>query len=592
MFIPSDGQPSLKPPDLTQTRFAVWAPEAGRVELELDGTRIGMKGAARGWWSVEAPASPRSEYVFWVDGEGPLPDPRSVWQPRGVHGPSALWDHAGYSWSDQGFVAPPLETGLLYELHIGTFTPAGTFTGALSRLDHLAQLGVTHVELMPVAAFAGARGWGYDGAALFSPHPAYGTPDDLKRLVDECHARGMAVLLDVVYNHLGPSGNFLPRFGPYFTDRHRTPWGPAVNLEAAGADEVRRFFIDNARQWLLQYHMDGLRVDAVHAFMDRSAVPFGEELTAAVHDLAVSLGRPLVVIAESDLNDPRVVRGPEVGGWGCDAQWSDDFHHALHTVLTGERAGYYVDFGGLRPLAKALAQGFVFDGVYSAARDRRHGRRPWGVPLSRFVGFSQNHDQIGNRARGERLSHLAGPGRAKIAAALVLTAPFVPLLFQGEEWATSAPFLYFTDHEPQLGAAVTRGRREEFAAFGWRPEEVPDPQAEETFAASKLDWTEIERDPHRGMLEWYRRLIELRRRLPDLADGATAARMTFDERESWLRVDRGALFVAVNLGAESVRVPLVPETDHRLLLSSEPAEIASGSVNLPPNSVAIGQNGA
>jgi maltooligosyltrehalose trehalohydrolase len=564
--------------------LAVWAPAAARIELCIGDERHPMSRGTGGVWTIgDLEVLPGTDYAFSIDGGPPRPDPRSAFQPQGVHGPSRVVDHDAYTWHDAAFRAEPLASGVLYELHVGTFTPAGTFRAAVERLDHLAALGVTHVELMPLAAFAGERGWGYDGVALYAPHAAYGTPDDLKRLVDECHARHLAVILDVVYNHLGPSGNYLPLYGPYFTAHHRTPWGDAVNLEDAESDGVRRFFMDSARQWLLHYHFDGLRVDAVHALNDRSAVHFVEELAAEVHALGRDLGRPLVVVAESDLNDPRVVREPDDGGWGCDAQWSDDFHHALHVVLTGERSGYYADFGGMATLAKALARAYVYDGQYAPSRRRRHGRPADGVPASRFLAYSQNHDQVGNRAAGERLAHLVSRGRVKIAAAVTLLSPFVPLLFQGEEWAASAPFQYFTDHEPELGAAVTRGRREEFGAFGWSPEDVPDPQSPATFVRSKLDWDELPREPQRGILDWYRRLIRLRRRLPELGPVTTE----HDEARGFFRFDRAPLSVAFNVGTEPVRGPLPGGRRHRLVLTSDRVGLHDNTVELPPDSVAV-----
>jgi isoamylase len=571
-------------------RFAVWAPKAQALAVQCGSASLPMAQEAAGWWAVETKdACHDGDYAFVIDGGPPLPDPRSPWQPQGVHGPSRLVDHGAFPWTDVAFKAPPLAGGLVYELHVGTFTAEGTFAAAIERLDHLVSLGVTHVELMPVASFDGEHGWGYDGVALFAPHSAYGTPDDLKRLVDECHARGLAVIADVVYNHLGPSGNYLPRFGPYFTDRYQTPWGPAVNLDGADSDHVRRLFVDNARQWLADYHFDGLRIDAVHAFVDRSAIPFVEELAAEVRELGKKLDRRLVIIAESDLNDPRVVRPSADGGWGCDAQWSDDFHHALHTLLTGERTGYYSDFGGMAPLAKAFQQAFVYDGVYSNARRRRHGRSPAGVGGERFLAYAQTHDQIGNRAKGERLVHLVGPERAKIAAALVMASPFVPMLFQGEEWGASSPFAYFTDHkDPELARSVTEGRRREFATFGWDAAEIPDPQVLETFQRSKLDWGELEREPHRALLDWHRRLVRLRRQHLDLSAGdLSGVSSEFDEDEGWFRLDRGAISVAFNIGAKPARVSLPTGSQYRLLLSSVPVEVGGPTLELPPDSVAI-----
>lgn len=575
------------------TTFRVWAPAAAKVEVELGGSRrVPMKRAGGGWWAAAIrDAGPGTDYGFVLDGEGrALPDPRSPWQPDGVHGLSRLVDHEAFPWTDLGWQPPPLSSAVIYELHVGTFTPEGTFESAVERLDHLRDLGVTHVELMPVATFPGARGWGYDGVDLYAPHPAYGGPDGLEALVDACHARGLAVLLDVVYNHLGPDGNYLARFGPYFTDRYHTPWGDAINLDGPGSHEVRRFFIDNAISWLRDYHVDGLRIDAVHAFHDRSAIHFLQELAEEIDALQAHLGRHLTLVAESDLNDPRLVRPREAGGFGLDAQWSDDFHHALHALLTGEREGYYADFGTLSDLARAIERAYVYDGRYSRFRDRRHGAPTANLPGDRFVVFAQNHDQVGNRARGDRLSHLVDPRRLKIAAALVLTAPFVPLLFQGEEWAASTPFPYFTDHQdPDLADAVRQGRRAEFAAFGWDPEAIPDPQSPETFRSARLDWSEPTRAPHRDLLDWHRHLIRLRRRHPSLTDPRRPhTRVCHDDRAAWILVERGVISVYYNLADTPRDLPLPPDRPDTLLLASDrQAHLTPTGLRLPPLTVAI-----
>jgi maltooligosyltrehalose trehalohydrolase len=576
-------------------RFEVWAPRARRVEVEVRGARHPLEaqgesphgGVFAG--TVEA-AGPGDDYAFRLDGGRPLPDPRSPWQPAGVHGPSRLVDHAAFVWTDAGWRGAPLAAAALYELHVGTFTREGTFDAAIARLPHLVDLGVTAVELMPVAAFPGTRGWGYDGVALFAPHHAYGGPEGLKRLVDACHAHGLAVVMDVVYNHLGPDGNYLPAYGPYFTDRHETPWGEAVNFDGPGSLPVRRFVLDNAAMWLRHYHCDGLRLDAVHAIVDTSAFHILEELAIHVGRLAAHLGRTCWVIAESDLNDPRLVRAHAGGGYGLDAQWSDDFHHALHAVLTGERDGYYEDFGRLEDLATALRRAYVYAGRYSRHRDRRHGRPPLGLDADRFLGFIQNHDQVGNRATGDRLSALTAVGRQKIAAALVLTAPFVPMLFQGEEWGARTPFLYFTDHgDPALADAVRDGRRREFVAFGWKPDQIPDPQAEETWRRSQLDWTEPDREPHRDLLAWHRGLLRLRRTTPALAAGGwDALRVRCDEAAGWLVVERGPVTIAANVGAAPVVVPLGAGRSGAIRLASDPACAVDGSaLRLPADSVAI-----
>jgi maltooligosyltrehalose trehalohydrolase len=572
-------------------KVTVWAPHARKIECENSGRLSAMARRDDGWWEADIPEIRHgADYAFRVDGEGPFPDPRSPWQPEGPHGPSRWVEHDRFDWTDSGWRQPPLGSAVIYELHVGTFTPGGTFDSAIDRLEHLVDLGVTHVELMPVAEFSGVRGWGYDGVDLYAPHSAYGGPDGLKRLVDACHRRGLAVLLDVVYNHLGPSGNYLARFGPYFTERYATPWGEAVNLDGAESDEVRRFFIDNALSWLRDYHMDGLRIDAVHAIVDTSATHFLEQMAAEVKELEAGLGRYLVLIAESDLNDPRVIRPVEIGGYGIDAQWNEDFHHALHTVLTGESNGYYCDFGRLSDLAKVLTGAFAYDGCYSQYRRRSHGRPAAGLSGRKFVACLQNHDQVGNRALGERTSALLSLSRLKIGAALLMTSPFVPMLFQGEEWGASAPFLYFTDHrDPALGEAVRQGRRHEFAAFGWSPEKIPDPQSPETFKKSVLDWSERETGSHVELLDWHRSLLALRRSVSALRDGRMEQiSVRFDEDERWLLMERGAVVVAVNFSDTGRRIFLPGIAGARCALASERGVVADErGVFLPPESVAV-----
>ena len=449
-----------------------------------------------GWWRRDVDnAGPGADYGLLIDDDPKAyPDPRSLWQPNGVHSLSRVYDQGAFSWTDAKFRLIPLASSIIYELHIGTFTPAGTLDAAIEKLGHLVDLGITHVELMPVVSFAGNHGWGYDGVALYSVHEPYGGPDALKRFVNAAHEKGLAVLLDVVYNHFGPDGNYTGKFGPYLIDAHKTPWGGAVNLEGAGSREVRRFFCDNALMWMRDYHIDGLRLDAVHSFVDRSAIHFLEQLAREVEAESAAEARPLVLIAESDLNDPRVVLAREANGLGMDAQWSDDFHHALFSVLNPEpEMGYYTDFGSLAHLAKSLEQTFVYDGIYSRYRRRVHGRSAAALSQHRFLGYIQNHDQVGNRAVGDRIAQVTGVERAKIAAAIVFVSPFIPMIFQGEEWAASSPFQYFADHDdPELARAVSEGRRKEFAAFGWKPDLIPDPEKLETFQRSKLNWNEIE----------------------------------------------------------------------------------------------------
>ncbi|WP_075692698.1 malto-oligosyltrehalose trehalohydrolase [Streptomyces acidiscabies] len=576
-------------------QFEVWAPQASRVTLHGDGiTRALERDPQRaGWWRGDAEASDGTRYGFAVDDGPVLPDPRSRRQPDGPDGLSAVVDQGAYAWRVP-WAGRPLQGAVLYELHVGTYTPEGTLDAAADRLGHLAALGVTHVELMPLCPFPGTNGWGYEGVSLWAVHEPYGGPEALKRFVDRAHALGLGVVLDVVHNHLGPSGNHLPAFGPYFTDTHHTPWGAAVNLDAAGSDEVRSFLLGSALAWLRDFRLDGLRLDAVHALRDTRAYPFLEELSAAVDALAAETGRPLFLIAESDLNDPRVISPRERGGLGLHAQWNDDFHHALHCALTGEAQGYYADFARapLAAVAKTLTDGFFHDGTYSSFRGRRHGR-----PLDRsrtaahrLLGYSQTHDQIGNRAQGDRLSASLPPGLLACAAALTLTGPFTPMLFMGEEWAASTPWQFFTDHtDPDLAEAVRRGRRREFAAHGWAEEDVPDPQSPATRDRSCLDWAEAEREPHARVLAWYRTLITLRHTHPDLtAPDLADLRVAYDEGARWLAFRRGDIRVAVNLAPTPASVPLGPRPA-RVLAAWEPVEPpgADGVLRVPGEACAV-----
>jgi maltooligosyltrehalose trehalohydrolase len=577
--------------------FRVWAPRAERVDVEVGGQRLAMSPAGHGpmspaghgWWTRRAPdAGPGSDYAFSLDGGPPRPDPRSASQPGGVHGPSRVVDHAAFGWRDGGWRGLPLAGSVLYECHIGTFSAAGTFDGAIEHLGYLADLGIDAIELMPVAEFPGRRGWGYDGVGLFAPHHAYGGPEGLKRLVDAAHARGLGVIMDVVYNHLGPDGNYLPEFGPYFSALHQTNWGDAVNFDGPGSDEVRRFVIDNATAWLRDYHCDGLRLDAVHAIADDSATHILESLAAEVDAASAQLGRPLLLIAESDRSDPRPVRSRDAGGYGLSASWADEWHHALHAVLTGEHNGYYADFGPLPLLAKALRQAWVYDGTYSPYRQRVHGRPPAGLAGGQFVVCTQNHDQVGNRAAGERSAALMSDGRLRVAAALLLTSPFVPMLFQGEEWGAGTPFQYFTDHvDPALGRAVSEGRRTEFGAFGWDPDDVPDPQDAATFERSRLNWDELRSGRQAGLLAWYRRLIALRRQIPELADPRLDRVTTeCDAGAGRLVVRRGPVAVASNLGSGTWTFPAAPQAE--LLAASAPGvRRTRQDVVIPPDTVAI-----
>ncbi len=572
--------------------FKVWAPLLKQVAVKVGEAVHPMTGPDQhGMWKAAVEdASSGSDYGFLLGTDTHVyPDPRSPWQPHGVHGLSRLYDQSAFVWHDERWQGPPLGGAVIYELHIGTFTAEGTFDAAIERLDYLSELGITHIELMPVAAFPGDHGWGYDGVSLFAVRDGYGGPDGLKRLVDACHGRGLAVLLDVVYNHFGPVGNYTAMFGPYTTDRHHTPWGSAMNFESEGSDEVRRYFCDNALMWMRDYHFDGLRLDAVHEFVDRSAIHFMEQMSAEVEVLSSRLGRRLVLIAESDLNDPRIVTPREARGYGMDAQWSDDFHHALFTLLhVDEGKGYYDDFGTFANLAKALTGIFVYDGAYSSYRKRSHGRPVDGLSAHHFIGFIQNHDQVGNRATGDRLEHFVGIARAKVAAGIVLTAPFIPMLFQGEEYAASTPFQYFADHDdPAMARMVSEGRKREFAAFGWNAADIPDPEKRETWIRSQLNWDEIHDGIHGEMLEWTRSLIHLRRTSVSLNDGdAGHARVEFDEAGRWMVIVRGQVRIAFNLGTEPVEIENPDDLPLRLASSNTVLKTDHG-VLLPPDSLVI-----
>ena len=577
------------------TTFEVWAPNHDRVRLRALGNDHEMSPIGDGQWRVTLPgAGPGTDYGFLLgDDETPVPDPRSRWQPDGVHGLSRLYDTQAYEWGDAAWTGRQLAGSVVYELHVGTFTPEGTFAAAAGRLDHLVELGVDLVELLPVNAVNGTRNWGYDGVDWYAVHEPYGGPDGLKAFVDACHRRGLGVLLDVVYNHLGPSGAYLPRFGP-FLKPGRSTWGELVNLDGPGSGPVRRHILDSALMWLHEFHVDGLRLDAVHALVDVGAMHLLEQLAIEVDALSAHLRRPLTLIAESDLNDPRLIRSRDAGGYGLTAQWDDDIHHALHALLTGERQGYYADFGSLATLAKALTGAFVHDGSYSSFRGRLHGRRVNrdDTPGYRFVAFLQDHDQVGNRALGDRLSgepDALPPELLKVGAALLLTAPFTPMLWMGEEWGASTPWQFFTSHpEPELAASVAAGRRDEFAGHGWATDDVPDPQDPATFERSKLDWSELDDDKHADVLDFYRRLLALRRSRPELSDPRLdLVEVGYDEGARWLVVYRGALRVAVNLAAERQEVPL-DGTPMSVLLASRPGFVyRDGVIELEPASAAV-----
>ena len=570
--------------------FSVWAPDAKKVAVQVDGERLPMEQAEHGWWRLAVQSAGHGTNYGFLLNEDPkvYPDPRSGWQPDGVHGLSRIYDASRFQWKHDDFRALPLSEAIIYELHIGTFTQEGTFDAAIAKLDYLRDLGVTHVEILPVAAFEGERGWGYDGVSLYAPHMVYGGPEALQRLVDACHERGLAAMLDVVYNHFGPAGNYAPQFGPYMDPKHSTPWSSAINLEDAGSTGVRKFLIDNALHWLRDYHFDGLRLDAVHSLVDRSALHFLEQMRRAIDQLGEHTGHHYVLVAESDANDPRLVTPIDGSGLGMDAQWSDDFHHALFAVLTGERTGYYADFGSIAQLAKALQCVFVYDGQYSEFRGRVQGRPVVGQPADRFLGYIQNHDQIGNRAFGERLSHVAGFKKSKIAAAIVLTAPFVPMLFEGEEFAASTPFQYFTDFSDEaLRKAVSEGRQQEHAPEGVYWKDVPDPADPVTMERSKLRWEELKLPDHAEMLEWYRGLIRLRKERTELRDTNLGnVHVSFDQEQQWLRLVRGLTTVLCNFSVDEQSFEMLGQKT--LLLGSDKAiALTEHAVALPGESVAI-----
>ncbi|ANS29277.1 Malto-oligosyltrehalose trehalohydrolase [Rhodococcus opacus] len=528
--------------------------------MEVDGRRHDMTPSPDGWWRADVDASPDSRYAFVLDdSDTPLPDPRSPRQPDGVHSPSQLHTLDESLWTDSRWTGRQLAGSVVYELHVGTFTPEGTFAAAVAKLDHLVALGVDFVELMPVNGFNGTHNWGYDGVLWYTVHEGYGGPDGLQTLVDACHARGLGVVLDAVYNHLGPSGNYLDRYGPYLAQGANT-WGRSINLDGPDSGEVRRYIIDNALRWFREFHIDALRLDAVHALVDHTATHLLEDLAIETRRLSAHLRRPLTLIAESDLNDPRLITSRSAGGCGLDAQWDDDVHHAIHAAVSGERQGYYGDFGSMACLADTLRQGWFHAGTFSTFRGRTHGRPldTRRTPASSLVTYTCTHDQIGNRAVGDRPGTYLDSGQLAVKAALVLCSPFTPMLFMGEEWGASTPFQFFTSHpEPELARATAEGRKAEFAEHGWSTDDVPDPQDPETFERSKLDWDELVREPHARLLDCYRSLLHLRRDRAELTDPwLENLSVDYDEAEQWIVVHRGALRLACNLGAEPVSVPV------------------------------------
>lgn len=585
-------------------KFAVWAPKVKELLIEVAGNKYALQKEARGKWILDLLnlLQDGTDYSLYLDGEGPFADPKSYWQPKGAMGPSRWINHQNFKWEDVKWQPPLLSSAIIYELHTGTFSEEGTLTAIIKYLDYFLELGVTHIELMPVNGIPGKRGWGYDGVNLYAVYEIYGGPFALKKLVNECHRKGLSVILDVVYNHLGPEGNFLEKFGPYFKESDSTPWGKAINFDKRGSDFVRNFFINNALMWLRDYHIDALRIDAVHAFIDLSAKHFLQELMEAVQALSIELEKKIYIIAESDLNDARIIRSPLIGGYGINAQWNDDFHHSVHTLLTGEKTNYYQDFGSIQDLQKVYSNAFVYDGIYSAYRDRTHGNSPTpasgssGINGNNFIAYIQNHDQVGNRGAGERLNQLVSVDYFKIASALLFTSPFIPLIFQGEEWAASTPFLFFTDYEDHnLGVAVKEGRQKEFPTYD--PNKIPDPQALETFLNSKLKWEEKNHGEHALIWKWYKNLIKIRKNYPELRDGnfkniifnfhpphlpANSSDHIQDKKEErWITIERGRTMVVVYLSASPIHLQLKNnfENLYQILLTS------SGDVTLNPSGV-------
>ncbi len=565
--------------------FSVWAPFRRSVSLKVDGAEYPMERDDKGYWRVVVDgAGQGSSYFYRLDDALERPDPASSFQPRGVHGASATVDHV-FPWQDGPWRGVDVGDMALYEAHVGTFTPEGSFGAMIDRLGELADLGVNALELMPVAQFPGTKAWGYEGVYPFAVQDSYGGPRELKRLVNACHLHDLAVVLDVVYNHLGPEGNYFADFGPYFTDRYQTPWGMAVNFDGPYSDEVRNFFIENALHWFGRYHIDALRLDAIHGIFDQSATPFLVELAERTARFSEESGRKFSLIAESDLNDVRVIKPRVLGGLGMDGQWSDDFHHALHALLTGERKGYYVDFGAVGDLNKAVEEAFVYQGRYSSYRKRRHGNATTGAPAEKFIVFCQNHDQVGNRMKGERLATLVPFEGLKLAAGVVLTSPFVPLLFMGEEYGEERPFLFFTDYgDPDLAEAVRRGRRAEFKDFEWEGE-TPDPLDVKTFEASRIEWEKRRAGRGRILCDYYRRLLSLRKELSCLSlPDNCRTQILSSETERLLLARRwngeASVFWLGNLGGSAVPLTLPPPEGNwtKILDSSDAAWGGPGSL--------------
>jgi maltooligosyltrehalose trehalohydrolase len=583
---------------MSLARFVVWAPRRSSVALMIKNVgedtpvKITMERDEAGWWR---PAEPlpndgigEFDYGYVLDdSDRVLPDPRSRRQPHGVHGWSRTFDADEYVWSDQMWTGRQLAGGIIYELHVGTFTPEGTLTAAIDRIEHLVELGIDFVELMPVNAFNGPHNWGYDGVLWYAIHEEYGGPLGYIQFVEACHQAGLAVIQDVVYNHLGPSGNYLSRFAPYLrSDAGPTQWGDEPNLDGEESDEVRRYIIDNALMFLTDYHVDGLRLDAVHALHDTRATHLLEELNIDVSARSTFLRRPMPLIAESDLNDPRLITAREGGGYGLTAQWSDDFHHALYVSLTGDNSGYYADFDSLTALGKVFEGGFFHTGTRSSFRGRTHGHPidTWRTPTWRLVVCSDNHDQIGNRATGERLSSKISPAQQAIAAMVTLLSPFTPMIFMGEEWGASTPWRFFTSHpEPELAEMVRAGRLEEFAQMEWETSDVPDPQDPRTFEVSRLDWSELEQAPHNELLDLSKQLISIRRSYPDFTDPRfDQGHAVSNDEAGWLLIERGNMIMAVNFRNRPTEVDVGRAVDPVITLGQ--IEVAGEVIRLGPHS--------
>ncbi|MFW7381153.1 MAG: malto-oligosyltrehalose trehalohydrolase [Oligoflexus sp.] len=578
--------------------FSVWSPQCKSMKLIIsqDGStqEFSLNKNSDDMWthSVQISTDKPCFYQYRIDDDQIVPDPCSHFQPQGIDGPSELIDHSSFSWNDQNFTPPPWQKAIIYELHVGTFTAGGQFVDIINKLDYLLELGVTHIELMPVTTFSGNYGWGYDSVFPFSPHAAYGRPEELKKLVDTCHQKGLAVILDVIYNHFGPNGNYFGSFAPYHTHRYQTPWGDAINYDDDYSDQVRQMVIKNVDMWLSDYHFDGLRLDAIHAIFDQSATHILEEINQHVKILDQKLNKTHFMIAESDLNDPKVIRPLEDWGYGFQAQWSDDYHHAIHSYLTGEQTGYYADFGRLSDISKALQKGFIYDGNHAKSRKRKHGRALHNCSPRQLITCIQNHDQVGNRARGERLSQILTPDQLKLAAGLNLLAPTTPLLFQGEEWGASSPFLYFTNHQdPELATAVREGRIREFVSFGWKKEDIPDPQEALNFDLSKLQWEEKEWDDHHEILSWYKKLLKLRKQYLDgeSFQFLSAKNITVLEEEKIFLMQNQSLSIVFNFAdqAQTFDFKLPIKTEKILASSRSGVELKKDGIYMPAFSVGI-----